>query len=116
VTRTRRLAVTSPQTRLAHAQGRASGPWRVPRLDAAETSRAVALYRRQRRPAAITLAGLGLLLCGLPVTFTLWPGLDQVRVFDIPLSWLMLGVLPFPLMVLLGWWQLRHAERVEDEQ
>ncbi|HVV11819.1 hypothetical protein [Amycolatopsis sp.] len=116
MTRTRRVAVTSPQTRLAHAHRRASGPWRVPRMDADDTGRALSAYRRQRRPAVITLAATALLLCGLPVVFRLFPGLDHVRLAGFPLSWLMLGVLPFPLMVLLSAWQLRRAEEIEDDR
>jgi hypothetical protein len=107
VNRTRRVAVTSPQTRLAHAHRRAIGHWRAPRLDAAETSRALSLYHGQRRPAVLTLAALAILLCGLTMVFTLCPGLDQAR---------LLGVLPFPAMVLLAGWQLRRAEALEDER
>ncbi|KAA9154837.1 hypothetical protein FPZ12_031250 [Amycolatopsis acidicola] len=116
MTRTRRVAVTSPQTRLAHAHRRAGGPWRVPRMEATETARAFDAYRRQRRPALITLAVTALLLCGLPVVFRLLPGLDHVRLLGFPLSWLMLGVLPFPVMVLLAVWQLRRAEEIEDDR
>ncbi|TNC22978.1 hypothetical protein [Amycolatopsis alkalitolerans] len=116
MSRARRVAVTSPQTRLAHAHRRASGPWRTPRLDPAESARALSLYRRQQAPAVLTLTALLILLCGLPVVFALWPGLDQVRVGGIPLSWLMLGVLPFPVMVLLAVWQLRRAEKIEDDR
>lgn len=116
MSRTKRVAVTSPQTRLAHVHRRASGPWRTPRLDSAESARALSQYRAQLRPALLTLAGLFALLCGLPVVFTLLPGLDAVRVGGIPLSWLMLAVLPFPLMVLLALWQLRRAEEIEDER
>jgi hypothetical protein len=116
VNRTRRVAVTSPQTRLAHGHRRAIGHWRAPRLDAAETSRALSLYHGQRRPAVLTLAALAILLCGLTMVFTLCPGLDQARLLGIPVSWLMLGVLPFPAMVLLAGWQLRRAEALEDER
>ncbi len=55
------------------------------------------------------------LLLGLPGVFALFPGLDDVRLFGIPLSWLMIAVLPYPAMALLARWQLRRAERLEDE-
>ena len=111
----RRVAVTSPQTRLAHAHRRADGPWRPPRLDSAETSRAMALYSKQLRRAALSLAALVAFLAGLAVLFEHEPVLDHLRVMGIPLSWLMLGALPFPVLVTLAVWQLRHAERIEDE-
>ena len=63
----------------------------------------------------ITLLLLALLVLGLPVAFTLWPGLDRPRPFGVPLSWLLLGAAPFPVMVTLAWGQLRGAERAEDE-
>ncbi|HVW43078.1 MAG TPA: hypothetical protein VHC18_17185 [Amycolatopsis sp.] len=115
MTRVRRVTVTSPQTRLAHAHRRADGPWRPPRLDSAETSRALSLYGRQWRRALLSLAALTAFLVGLPVLLRFAPGLDHVRLLGIPLSWLLLGALPFPIMVVLAVWQLRHAERLEDE-
>lgn len=53
------------------------------------------------------------MLFGLPTLLALLPWLDAVRLFGIPLTWLVIGVVPFPVMVWLAWWQLRHAERAE---
>ncbi|TDQ53055.1 hypothetical protein [Actinorugispora endophytica] len=111
--RTRRVAVTSPQTRLAHSRGRARGRWRVPRLDPGNAERAAALYHAQRAQGLVGLALTTALLLGLPLVFTAWPELDGVRLLGVPLSWLMLAVLPYPVMALLAHWQLRRAERVE---
>jgi hypothetical protein len=113
MTRVRRVAVSSPQTRLAHARGRARGRWRVPALDPGDAERAAALYRRQRAiglPVLLALAGL---LLGLPLVFTAWPALDTVRLLGVPVSWLLLAVLPYPAMALLAFVQLRAAERAE---
>lgn len=104
----------SPQTRLAHARRRQRGRWRLPRLEAAEAERALRNYRLQRRRGALALALLFGLLLGIPVVLALWPSLDHVRLLDIPVSWLAMAVLPYPALVLLGRWQLRRAERVED--
>lgn len=109
----KRVAVTSPQTRLAHSRRKLRRRWRAPRLEPAEAERARALYAAQRGPAAATLIGLFALLLGLPILFALLPVLDELRVLDIPVSWLVLAVLPFPVMVFLARWQLRRAERVE---
>lgn len=105
--------MTSPQTRLAHLRGRARGRWRVPRLEADDAERAAELYRRQRAQGALALVLVVALLLGLPLLFAAWPGLDAARVGGVPLSWLMLAVLPYPAMALLAWWQLRRAERLE---
>jgi hypothetical protein len=109
----RRVAVMSPQTRLALAQRRHDRPWRRPQLDPAAAERAVILYRRQLARAVLALALLFGLLFGLPLALAAWPGLGTVRVAGIPLSWLVPAVLPYPALVALARWQLRRAEAVE---
>jgi hypothetical protein len=110
----RRVAVMSPQTRHAHSRGRLRGRWRVPTLDPADADRAQAIFLAQRRHALAPLVLLLSGMLGLPLVFAIFPGLDEVRVGDIPLSWLALAVLPYPALVLLARWQLRRAERIED--
>ena len=110
----RRVTVMSPQTRVAHARRVVRRRWRAARLDAAEAGRARQLYRAQRRWGAVTLSALFTLLFGLPVLFALAPALDEVRLYGVPLSWLLLVVVPFPAMAALAWWQLRRADRAEE--
>jgi hypothetical protein len=112
----KRVAVMSPQTRLAHSRRRARGRWRVPKLDAAGEARAEELYRRQLRLAVAPLALLFAGILGLPILFALVPALDTIRVLGIPVSWLALAVLPYPALAWLAGWQLRRAERAEDTQ
>jgi hypothetical protein len=50
---------------------------------------------------------------GLPLVLVGAPVLDTVRLAGIPVSWLAIAVLPYPLLALLAAWQLRKAERVE---
>ncbi|NYI90134.1 hypothetical protein HNR02_003457 [Amycolatopsis endophytica] len=103
----------SPQTRLAHARRRQRGRWRLPRLEAAEAERAMRNYRLQRRRAITALVLLFGVLGALPVLFALWPGLDDIRFHGVPVSWLVLGIVPYPLLIALGRWHLRRAERAE---
>lgn len=110
----KRVAVTSPQTRLAHSRRKLRRRWRAPRLEPAEAERARILYEEQRRRAVAPLLGLFALLFGLPLLFALLPALDELRLLGVPVSWLMLGVLPFPVMVGLARWQLHRAERAEE--
>lgn len=114
--RSRRVAVTSPQTRLAHAQRRQDRPWRRPQLSAAETERATLAYRRQLRRAVAALGLVFALLFGLPAVFGLFPVLDTWRLGGIAVSWLLLGVLPYPVLLALAWWQLRRAEAAEEPE
>jgi hypothetical protein len=112
----KRIAVMSPQTRLARARRRARGRWRVPQLDAAGETRATELHRRQLRLAVAPLALLFAGILGLPLLFAAVPSLDDIRLLGIPISWLALAVLPYPALALLAGWQLRRAERAEDTQ
>jgi hypothetical protein len=87
----------------------------VPNLTPPDAERAAALYRAQRRRAVLPLVTLFVAILGLPLVFALFPALDQVRLFGVPVSWLALAVLPYPALVLLARWHLRHAERIEDQ-
>jgi O-antigen/teichoic acid export membrane protein len=113
MSRTRRVAVTSPQTRLALAGRRSGATAAPPRLAPSETERARRIHRRQLRSALAALVLLGLLLFGLPLVLSALPELGRLRVFDIPLAWLAVAVLPYPLLAVLARWQLRRAERIE---
>jgi uncharacterized BrkB/YihY/UPF0761 family membrane protein len=113
MTRQRRIAVTSPQTRLALAGGRRGVPPAPPHLAPADAERARWIHRRQLRYALIVLGLLAALLLGLPVLLAAAPWLDEVRFAGIPVSWLAVAVLPYPVLVALAWCQLRWAERTE---
>jgi hypothetical protein len=109
----RRVAVTSPQTRVALAGRRSGAPFVPPHLAPADAERARRIHHRQLRYALTVLAMLGALLLGLPLVLAGAPALDTVRFVGIPVSWLAVAVLPFPLLALLAGWQLRKAERAE---
>jgi len=73
------------------------------------------LVKHQFR-TGVTLALLVLvLLGGLPLAFYLAPGFAALRVIGVPLAWLLLGVLPFPLLLLVGLAYNRLAERHERD-
>ena len=109
----RRVAVTSPQTRVALA-GRRGPPARAPRLALPELERAEEIRRRQLRRAVTALLAGAAFLVGLPLVLDLLPGLDDVRLLGVPVSWLAVAVLPWPVLAGLAWWQLRRAEAIED--
>jgi hypothetical protein len=109
----RRVAVTSPQTRLALAGHRTGASFVPPHLAPADAERARRIHRRQLRYALTVLGLLGALLLGLPLVLAGAPVLDTVRLAGVPVSWLAVAVLPFPLLALLAGWQLRKAERAE---
>jgi hypothetical protein len=111
----KRIAVMSPQTRLAHSRRRLRARWRVPKLDPADAERALALYHTQLRLAVAPLVLLFIGMLGLPLVFAAFPSLDDQRLLGIPISWLALAALPYPALTLLAIWHLRRAETPEDD-
>lgn len=73
------------------------------------------LLREQLRLALGILLLLGLLVGTLPLAFHLWPGLAEIDVLGVPLSWWLLGVLVYPTLLALGWAYVRRAERNERD-
>ncbi|WP_341924570.1 hypothetical protein [Nocardioides psychrotolerans] len=73
------------------------------------------LLREQLRLAARTILVLVLTVGSLPLAFRVVPGLSEVTLLGIPLAWLLLGGLVYPLLVLLGWRYVRRAERNERD-
>jgi hypothetical protein len=73
------------------------------------------LLREQLRLAGVVLLALASGVGSLPLLFHLLPGLTEATVLGLPLSWLLLGVLVYPFLVLLGWLYVRSAERNERD-
>ena len=55
------------------------------------------------------------LLGGLPLLFAVLPATRDAQVLGLPLPWLLLGVLVYPVMALGGWLYVRLAERHERD-
>jgi hypothetical protein len=108
----RRVVVVSPQTQLALAR-RGRGARKVVQRHDVDIAAARAAYTRQRRLALISMAALATVVIGLPVLLAFLPGLGRLRLGDIPVSWLMMGALPFPALLAVAWAHLRAAERAE---
>ena len=73
------------------------------------------LLREQLFLALRVLAALGVTLGLLPLLFHLVPSLGDVRVGQMPLAWLLLGVLAYPWLVVLGWFYIRQSEANERD-
>lgn len=71
------------------------------------------LMRAQLRLAAVVLVLLAVTLGSLPLIFDVVPGIRRLHVLGIPLPWLLLGVLVYPVLLGLGWFYVRYAERNE---
>lgn len=109
-----RVRVTGPPRRRAHVvrSGRAS------EIDAETELGEVfmrSLLREQLALALRVLLVLGVTLGSLPLLFHLVPSLDDARVGQMPLAWVLLAVLAYPWLVLLGWWYVRRSESNERD-
>lgn len=73
------------------------------------------LIREQLRLALGILTVLALTVGLLPLVFHLLPGLASQHLLGLPLSWLVLGTLVYPVLVLLGWRYIRRSEANERD-
>lgn len=110
----RREKLTSPQTRIALARGNRPAQHLLPIPGPVDTEAARRLFHRQRRTAVRTVFLLSVLLFGISGAFALFPELGQVRLAQVPVSWLLLTVGTYPLLFGLALWHLRSVERAED--
>ena len=106
-----RVRVTGPTRRRTAAT-------RTREIDAGTRVGAIymgSLLREQLRLALRVIATLFATVGSLPLLFYLFPGLADVHVLGIPLSWLLLGILVYPLFLVLGWRYIRRAEDNERD-
>ncbi|TCK26442.1 hypothetical protein [Pseudonocardia endophytica] len=105
----RRVAVTAPAD--------PTPPRRRPQADQVVPPESLAAARRIRRTqlrrTAVVLGASALLLFGVPVLIRLAPWLVEIRLAGVPGGWLVVAVLPYPVMAALAWAQLVAAERAE---
>ena len=72
------------------------------------------LLRAQLRLAGGVLAVVLVVVAGLPLLFTLLPGLTGVHVLGMPLPWVLLAFAVYPFLLLCGWVHVRRAEHNEE--
>jgi hypothetical protein len=112
--------VRPPRVRITHQRTDAvrRAPHRPPAREIDEQTRLgdvymLSLIRSQRRLAVTVCTGIALLLVGTALVGAFVPGFATVRVFGVPLPWLVLGLLVYPALIGLGWYNVRSAERTE---
>lgn len=73
------------------------------------------LVRLQLRVAVGLTVVVGVSLGAAPLAFYCYPALASASVVGIRLPWLLLGVIPFPLLFGVGYWYSRLTERNERD-
>jgi hypothetical protein len=74
-----------------------------------------ALLRVQLRLALAVIVVFLVVLGGLPLLFVLDGDLSDIDVLGIPVPWLVLGFLVYPVLIAGGWVYVRLAERIERD-
>jgi hypothetical protein len=72
------------------------------------------LMRAQGGACLMVLLPAVVLLSLYPLLATLFPSLATFTIFHVPLTLLILGGGIYPPLVLLGYWYVRRAERLEE--
>jgi hypothetical protein len=107
-----RVRITSPRTVGARSRSRRSNASEIDALTRLGEVYVQSLMRAQLRLAAYVVLLLAGTLGLLPLAFRLLP-LGHIRLFGVPLPWLVLGVAVYPWLIGLAWWYVRRAERNE---
>ena len=74
-----------------------------------------ALLKAQLRLSLAILLGVAVVVLGLPTLFVLVPATRDVMIGPIPLPWLAVGVLIYPVVFVAARIYVYQAERIERE-
>ena len=114
MTQAKRVRITHPRTDAARR-----GPIRPPAREIDEETHVGEIYMRslirsQMRLAVFVCTAAVVLLGGVAVAGAELPQLSRVTLWSIPLPWVVLGVMVYPVLLLLAWYTVRQAERNEN--
>ncbi|GAA4881068.1 hypothetical protein [Serinicoccus chungangensis] len=107
-----RVRVTSSRREAATARRRPMAASLVEQTGAGELYLR-GLLRAQLRLTLGVLAGLAVVLGGIPVLYAVLPAARSVQVAGVPVVWPVLAVLVYPVLVGVAAWYTRAATRIE---
>ena len=74
-----------------------------------------ALMRAQLRLSVSVIVAVAVGLCVLPLLFLAVPATRELHVWLVPLPWVILGVLVYPVVTVAALYYVRHAEAIERD-
>ncbi|GAB2564645.1 hypothetical protein [Kribbella endophytica] len=111
----RRIRVTSPRTSAARRTSGHTGTREIDEQTRVGEVYMSSLIQSQLRLALAVIAGTVLCLGSLPLLFFLVPATRTFSVFGIPLPWVLLGIVVYPVVYIAARIYVRNAERIEAE-
>jgi len=111
----RRVRVTSPRTSAARRPSTPAGTREIDEQTRLGEVYMHSLIQAQLRLALAVVAGATVILGGLPLLFALLPGTRTLSVFGVPLPWVLLGIVVYPVVYVSARFYVRNAERIETE-
>lgn len=113
--KSQRVVITHPRTSTRRRSSRTSAP-RDLREHTVRGEVLLAALRRSQLRLAVAIAVLFLSTIGsVPILYAGVPWLRQASIGPVPILWVTLGFIIFPLIVLLGWLHIRATERYEQQ-
>lgn len=110
----RRVTITSPRTTAARRR-RTHLAQEIDAQTGVGDAYMASLVRTQLRLALLVVWVLGVVVVALPMLFALVPEVRNASIGAVPLPWIVLGFLVYPLLLGLGWFYVRQAERTEHD-
>jgi hypothetical protein len=111
----RRVRVTSPRTSAARRPSTPAGTREIDEQTRLGEVYMHSLIQSQLRLALAVVAGAAVILGGLPLLFAFLPVTRTLSVFGVPLPWVLLGIVVYPVVYVSARFYVRNAERIETE-
>ena len=111
----RRVRVTSPRTSAARRPIIPTGTREIDEQTRLGEIYMLSLVQSQLRLTLAVIAGVLLVLGSIPLLFWLVPPTRTLSIFGLPLPWVILGILVYPVVYVAARIYVRNAERIETE-
>lgn len=111
----RRVRVTSPRTSAARRPIIPTGTREIDEQTRLGEVYMNSLIQSQLRLALAVIGGAAVVLGGLPLLFALIPATRTFDILGLPLPWVLLGIVVYPVVYVAARVYVRNAERIEAE-
>jgi hypothetical protein len=111
----RRVRVTSPRTTAARRPIAPTGTREIDEQTRLGEVYMHSLIQSQLRLTLAVIAGVFVVLGSIPLLFWLVPPTRTLSIFGLPLPWVILGIVVYPVVYVAARIYVRKAERIEAE-